>query len=85
MTLDTKSYVLIVDDDKDIREMLGIFLKNEGIPFLKCENGLVALDYLEKYKINLVLLDIMMPEIDCLEVCIKIRQVSTVPIIFMSA
>lgn len=77
--------VLIVDDDADIRNMIGIYLENASIPYIKCENAMKALEILNKYKIDLVLLDIMMPGLNGMDTCIKIREQSKVPIIFMSA
>lgn len=78
-------YVLIVDDDKDIRNMIGIYLENASIPYIKCENAKNAIDILEKHKIDLILLDIMMPGMNGMDACIKIREQSKMPIIFMSA
>lgn len=80
-----EGYVLIVDDDADIRNMIGIYLENASIPYIKCENGVKALELLGKYKIDLILLDIMMPELNGMDACIKIREQSRVPVIFMSA
>ncbi len=77
--------VLIVDDDADIRNMIGIYLENASIPYMKCENAMKAMDILEKYKIDLILLDIMMPGLNGMDACIRIREQSRVPIIFMSA
>lgn len=77
--------VLIVDDDEDIRNMIAIYLANEGIHFLKCSDGIQALELLEENKIDLILLDIMMPELDGFQACIRIRDRSKAPIIFMSA
>lgn len=77
--------VLIVDDDADIRNMIGIYLENTSIPYIKCENAIKALEILEQYKIDLILLDIMMPGLNGMDACIKIREQSKVPIIFMSA
>jgi DNA-binding response OmpR family regulator len=78
-------YILIVDDDKDIRNLLGIYLENEGLKFIKCENAEIALEVLNEYKVSLILLDIMMPGIDGIDTCMKIRQSGKMPIIFMSA
>ena len=77
--------VLIVDDDADIRNMIGIYLENTSIPYITCENAIKALEILEKYKIDLVLLDIKMPGLNGMDSCIKIREQSKVPFIFMSA
>lgn len=80
-----EGYVLIVDDDADIRNMIGIYLENASIPYIKCEDAVKAIEILEKYKVDLILLDIMMPELNGMDACIKIREQSKVPIIFMSA
>ncbi len=53
-------YVLIVDDDSDIRNLLGIYLDNEGYPYIKCDNALAAMEVLQKTKVTLILLDVMM-------------------------
>jgi len=81
----SNEYILIVDDDRDIRNMLGIYLENDGYKFIKCDNAVTALEVLKKYKITLILLDIMMPGIDGIEACMKIREIYKMPIIFMSA
>lgn len=77
--------VLIVDDDEDIRNMIGIYLENEGLGFIKCKDAVQALDILENHRIDLILLDIMMPGMSGMDACIKIRETSRMPIIFMSA
>ena len=80
-----KEFILIVDDDKDIRRLLGIYLGNEGYRYLTCENAAQALDILERYQVDLILMDVMMPEIDGISACLRIRERSKIPIIFMSA
>lgn len=80
-----QEYILIVDDDEDIRNMLGIYLENEGYKFIKCANAIEALDVLKKQRIALILLDVMMPELDGIKACMKIRESEKMPIIFMSA
>ncbi len=77
--------VMIVDDDEDIRNMIGIYLQNEGFRFIKCCDGLQAMKILDEHKVDLILLDIMMPELDGMQTCIQIRERSRAPIIFMSA
>lgn len=79
------SYILIVDDDEDIRNMVGIYLENEGLPYVKCDSAMKALEILDNHKVDLILLDIMMPGLNGMDACIQIRQKSQVPIIFMSA
>lgn len=76
--------ILIVDDDNDIRKMLSILLANDGYETIEAENGKIALDMLDE-SIDLVLLDVMMPVMDGVTACIKIRERSNVPIIFLTA
>ena len=80
-----EGYLLIVDDDEDIRNMLGIYFENEGFHYIKCKDAKSALDILENHRVDLILLDIMMPGLNGMDACIKIREHSKVPIIFMSA
>ena len=80
-----KEFILIVDDDKDIRRLLGIYLGNEGYRHLACENAEQALEVLEHYQVDLILLDVMMPGIDGISACLRIRERNKMPIIFMSA
>lgn len=77
--------ILIVDDDSEIRKITGIYLENEGYEVLKAENGEQALKLIDEYNIDLILLDIMMPIMDGIELCMKIREVNMMPIIFLSA
>lgn len=78
-------YILIVDDDIDIRNLLGVYLGNEGFKYIKCENAKRAIEILESHRVDLILLDIMMPELDGLTACMKIREKEKMPIIMMSA
>ncbi|MDO5520310.1 MAG: response regulator transcription factor [bacterium] len=80
-----EGYILIVDDDQDIRNLVGIYLGNEGLPFIKCDSAIQAIELLKSNKVDLILLDVMMPGLDGIEACIKIRQSEKMPIIFMSA
>lgn len=77
--------ILIVDDDAEIRKVIGIYLENEGYEILKAENGEQALKLINENEVALVLLDIMMPGMNGTEVCMKIREDSIMPIIFLSA
>jgi DNA-binding response OmpR family regulator len=78
-------YILIVDDDSDIRNLLGIYLENEGYQHIKCDNALSALDIIDNSKIILILLDVMMPKLDGINACIRFREKTNAPIIFISA
>ncbi|WP_124057779.1 response regulator transcription factor [Vaginisenegalia massiliensis] len=79
--------VLIVDDDREIVELLNIYLKNEGYEVVKAYNGQQAMDYLENdEEIQLVIIDIMMPKINGLEVVEQLRaQNHGIPVIIISA
>ena len=77
--------ILVCDDDKDIVSAIEIYLLEDGHIIFKAFDGYQALDILEKEDIQLVILDIMMPEMSGIEVADKIREKSEVPIIFLSA
>lgn len=80
-----KETILIVDDEKEIRDLIGICLLNEGYHILQAQNGLEALKLLEKKDVHLVILDIMMPVMDGIQLCTKIRENKNMPIIMLSA
>lgn len=77
--------VLVVDDDQALSEMLGIVLRAEGFDALFCDDGLKAQGIFNEAKPDLVLLDLMLPGIDGIEVCRKIRAESGVPIVMLTA
>ena len=80
-----KERILIVDDEKEIRDLVEIYLKGEGYETFKAENGIEALSLLEEKEIDLVILDVMMPKMDGIQTCLKIRENSEMPIIMLSA
>ena len=80
-----KERILVVDDEKEIRDLIGIYLSNEGYEVLKASNGLEALELLEKQNADLIILDIMMPKMDGIQACVKIREKNNMPIIMLSA
>lgn len=77
--------VLCVDDDPDTRTLLGAILEPIGVEVVFAENGFQMLEVWRKNRIELILLDIMMPIMDGLEACKRIRRVSDVPIMFLSS
>ncbi|MCZ8519240.1 MULTISPECIES: response regulator transcription factor [Paenibacillus] len=77
--------ILIVDDEKDIIDLIEIYLRNEGYRLLRASNGLEALSLLEKEDVDLIVLDLMMPKMDGIEACLKIRETRNMPIIMLSA
>lgn len=78
--------ILIVDDEKSIVDMLEVVLNKEGFnKIYKVYNAEDALKAFDNYTIDLVLLDIMLPDSDGIEVCKKLRENSNIPIVFLSA
>ena len=80
-----KARVLIVDDNEDIREVLGTYVAKEGFEPVVAKDGFEALDLFKKANPAVVLLDVMMPGMDGYKVCEKIREQSDVPIILVTA
>jgi len=80
-----KLTVLVTDDDKDIRDGIEIYLKNEGYNVLKAADGAEALQLLEENEVHLLILDIMMPKMDGITATFKIRTERNIPIIMLSA
>ncbi|UOY91941.1 response regulator transcription factor [Ectobacillus sp. JY-23] len=77
--------ILLVDDEEDIRNVLSIYLKNEGYEVSHASTGIEALELLQRMKADLVILDVMMPGMDGIETCMRIRETYEMPIIFLSA
>lgn len=77
--------ILIIDDDKEIRNLIGIYLENEGMVTEKCEDAIEAMKYLQKNEVDLIILDIMLPKMDGIQACMKIREERNMPIIMLSA
>ncbi|MEC0249290.1 response regulator transcription factor [Paenibacillus chitinolyticus] len=78
-------HILIVDDDDKIAQLIEIYLQNEGYTVYKADNGLTALEIMAEQTVHLVILDIMMPGMDGLQVCMKIREKQMTPILMISA
>ena len=78
-------YVLIADDNKDITDILNVYVKREGYEPLIATDGLEAEEMFEKYNPVAILLDVMMPNKDGDQVCRDIRRKSSVPIILITA
>lgn len=77
--------ILVVDDDTALSEMIGIVLRTEGFEPVFCGDGATALTVFRTAKPDLVLLDLMLPGIDGIEVCRSIRMESGVPVIMLTA
>lgn len=79
-----QSRILVVDDDKEIREIIRVLLTQEGYDVSEARNGREALEYMNDH-IDLYILDIMMPYMDGYELCEQIRKHSNAPILFLTA
>lgn len=77
--------ILIVDDDRNIVELLRLYIEKEGYHTVIALNGREALQALEREKPDLIVLDVMMPEIDGWQVCREVRKKSETPIIMLTA
>ncbi|MBP5309670.1 MAG: response regulator transcription factor [Lachnospiraceae bacterium] len=80
-----KSNILVVDDDREIVDAIEIYLLQEDFNVYKAYDGEEAIKLLKAHDIHLMLLDIMMPKLDGIHAALKIREYSSVPIIFLSA
>ena len=77
--------ILVADDEKEIRDLLRLYLENEQYQILEAEDGQQALDLFHQHKIDLCLLDIMMPKLDGYHVLQELRKESNVPVMILSA
>lgn len=77
--------ILVVEDDPDTMQLLNMILSDEGYDVLTASNGTLALEMLRKMGPDLVLLDWMLPGMDGLEVCRRAREISSVPILMLTA
>ena len=80
-----KKNILVVDDEKEIAELIEIHLMSQDYNVTKARNGLEALNYLNEKKYDLVLLDVMMPKMDGKEALKKIREKYNIPVIMVTA
>jgi DNA-binding response OmpR family regulator len=77
--------VLVVEDEPNMRRLIKDFLKKDGYKVWEAENGREALEIFESEEFDLIILDVMMPELDGWVVCREIRKSSQVPIVFLTA
>lgn len=77
--------ILIIEDEKELAEILGAYLKVEGFHTIVATDGQIGLDSFRNEQPSLVLLDIMLPKVDGITICREIREVSEIPIIMISA
>lgn len=80
-----KGSILVVDDEKEIADLLEVYLKNDGYAVCKSYNGKDALKCIQEKEIHLAILDVMLPDIDGFSLCRKIREHFYFPIIMLTA
>lgn len=78
-------HVLVVEDDKEILEGIGIFLRNQGYIVHKAANGVEGLEILKEEEIHLAIVDIMMPRMDGITMTMKLREKYEFPVIMLTA
>ena len=79
------NHILIVEDDKEIREGVQIYLQSQGYEVLQAADGVEGLEIIEKEEINLAIVDIMMPRMDGIRMTMKLREKYDFPVIMLSA
>lgn len=77
--------ILIVDDEKEIADLIEVYLKNDGYNVYKFYNGVDALKCIEETNLDLAILDVMLPDVDGFHICKKIREKYFYPIIMLTA
>ncbi len=77
--------VLVADDDPETRKLIGLVLEDAGMDVIYAKDGARMLDQWRTHKIDVIILDVMMPILDGFEACRRIRQVSNIPIVFLTA
>ena len=77
--------ILVCDDDKEIVEAIEIYLMQEGYEVEKAYDGMQAVEIMKEKKIDLIIIDVMMPKLDGIRATLQIRKESKVPIIILSA
>ena len=80
-----KKNILVVDDEKEIADLIELYLKNEDFNVFKFYTGNEALKCIEKENIDLAILDVMLPDVDGFFICRKIREKHNYPIIMLTA
>ena len=77
--------ILVVDDEQEIADLVELYLKNEGYTLYKCYDGAQALEQIAARPFDLAILDVMLPETSGFDLCRKIREAYTYPVIMLTA
>ena len=84
-TVEGKGTIVVVDDEANIADLVGLYLERDGFRVLKAATGEAGLEAFQTHRPRLIVLDVGLPDIDGLEVCKRIRRTSQVPVIFLTA
>jgi two-component system, OmpR family, response regulator len=79
------SKILVVDDDLHIRELVSVFLRNEGFGVIEAEDGVDALSKVDSIKVDLAVIDVMMPKMDGWELCEELKASLDIPVLMLTA
>lgn len=77
--------ILVIEDDKEIAELLQVFLEGAGYQVIEAADGVKGIELFQKEYVNLVLLDVLLPKMNGFDVCAEIRKTSDIPIIMITA
>ncbi|RRR74328.1 MAG: DNA-binding response regulator [Candidatus Viridilinea halotolerans] len=80
-----KRTILVVDDDQGLRELIRINLEHDGYQVIQASNGVECLDKVREQRPDLVILDVMMPEMDGIEACRQLREFTQLPVLMLTA
>lgn len=83
--MNMKEKILIVDDEKEIADLVALYLTNEGYYVYQCQNGKEALECVANEKLDMAILDVMLPDMSGFDICRKIRETKFYPIIMLTA
>ncbi len=82
---DMKGTIVVVEDEANISDLVGMYLEREGFRVLKCASGAAGLEAFRSQRPRMMILDVGLPDTDGLEVCKQIRRTSQIPVIFLTA
>lgn len=83
--MDQQATIIITDDDQSLRELIRVSLVSEGYTTIQATNGIECVSMVQKMRPDLAILDVMMPEMDGIEACERIRSFSQIPILMLTA
>lgn len=85
VTVKMSDSILIVDDEKEIADLVALYLRNEGYEVFLCYNGSDALNVIASQRLDMAILDVMLPDVSGFDICTKIREEHCYPVIMLTA